>query len=122
MRQGRVVLGDPPAEVAVEVAETLAERVRGLMFRRSVPEGTGMLFIMERDAIQAFTMRNVLVPLDLIFLDSRAKIVGAVLRAQPGQPGPIGVHRPSRMVLETAAGFVQRAGVAVGQRAAVHLA
>lgn len=121
MRRGTIVLGEPPTALAVEVAETRAERVRGLMFRREVPEGTGMLFFMEREAVQAFTMRNVRVPLDLIFMDSRAKVVGAVMRVQPGTPGPVGIHRPSRIVLETAAGFVERHAVTLGERAQIRL-
>ncbi|HTV29790.1 MAG TPA: DUF192 domain-containing protein, partial [Xanthobacteraceae bacterium] len=52
----------------VELATTSAERERGLMFRKSLPEGQGMLFDFKRDQPVSFWMHNTYVSLDMIFI------------------------------------------------------
>ena len=66
-----------------------------------------------------FWMRDTWVGLDMIFLDPEGVVVGIVERAAPRDPSLRGVDAPSRYVLEVAAGWSARHGVAVGQRAQV---
>lgn len=105
----------------IEIADTVEERAQGLMFRREVPEGRGMLFIYDRPTEVSFWMRNTLVPLDLIFIDARGVIRHIHRMAKPLDETPIpgavpGDTQPERlMVLEIAGGDADQLGLASGQ-------
>lgn len=58
----------PSAQLHLEVASTGAQRECGLMYRTSLPEHTGMLFVFAADAPLEFWMKNTLVPLDMVFV------------------------------------------------------
>lgn len=105
----------------VEIADTEAARARGLMFRRDLPRGTGMLFIYESPRRVSFWMRNTLIPLDLIFMDAAGVIRHIHHNAIPLDETPIpgaavGDPDPARlMVLEIAGGEARALGLRVGQ-------
>ncbi|MCF3972261.1 DUF192 domain-containing protein [Paracoccus salsus] len=105
----------------VEVADDADERARGLMFRRDLAAGQGMLFIYDTPRKVSFWMRNTLIPLDLIFMDSRGVIRHIHPMATPLDETPIpgaadGDSQPERlMVLEIAGGEAARLGLAPGQ-------
>jgi len=105
----------------VEIADTPDERAQGLMYRKDVPQGTGMLFIYEQPQQVAFWMRNTLVPLDMLFLDEIGVIRHIHRNARPldetGIPGAsVGDPDPDRlMVLEIAAGEADRLSLKEGQ-------
>jgi len=61
--------------IKAEVADTPALRERGLMFREKLPEGTGMLFLFSEVAPHRFWMKNVTIPLDMIWLDANKRII-----------------------------------------------
>jgi len=82
-------LGDNGAEVIfedhrfqVEVADTPEERAEGLMFRESLNEDEGMLFVYEEEGNRSFWMKNTYIPLDIIFLDSNLKVIN-IEKANP---------------------------------------
>ena len=62
------------ARLDIEIADNNYERARGMMYRKSVDEKTGMLFIMPREELQSFWMRNTYVSLDILYLDSKFRI------------------------------------------------
>ncbi|WP_414640781.1 DUF192 domain-containing protein [Archangium sp.] len=100
--------------VDVEVAATPESRTRGLMWRQELPAGQGMLFIFPEEEVQSFWMRNTLIPLDMIFIDSAGKIVGIVENAQPRTLTSRSVGRPGRYVLEVPGGWSRAHGLERG--------
>jgi len=67
---------------SVEIADTPEERRRGLMFREQLGENEGMLFVYEEESPRSFWMKNTLIPLDIIFLDSEMRIIN-IEKANP---------------------------------------
>jgi uncharacterized membrane protein (UPF0127 family) len=113
----RVVLTDAygaPHAVDAEVAATRDARTRGLMWRRSLADGAGMLFIFPQEEPLNFWMKNTLIPLDMIFLAADRTIVGVVERATPLTLTPRGPDADARYVLEVPAGWVARVGLRRG--------
>lgn len=102
--------------VEVEVAATNASRQRGLMWRRELPEGKGMLFIFPEDDVQSFWMRNTLIPLDMLFIDASGQIVGIIEQAAPKTLTSRSVGIPSQYVLEVPGGWVAEHGIRTGAR------
>lgn len=108
---------DAPLVFSVEIADTPETRARGLMFRRSLPEQGGMLFIYEHPQSVSFWMRNTLIPLDLIFIDETGAVRHIHPQARPLDETPIpgaaaGDPDPARlMVLEIAGGEAARLGL-----------
>lgn len=108
----------------VEVADDPDERAQGLMYRKSLPDGHGMLFIYETPRPAAFWMRNTLIPLDMIFFDETGTIRHIHRNARPHDETPIpgaaeGDPEPDRlMVLEISGGEADRNNLAVGQQLA----
>ena len=103
---------------AVELASTDAERARGLMFRKSLPVGRGMLFDFERDQLVAMWMRNTYISLDMIFIRSDGTIARIVPNTVPLSERTISSGSPVRAVLEVIAGTSRRLGLAPGDRVA----
>lgn len=106
-----------PFVVSAEIADEDQERYRGLMFRETVPDGTGMLFVWDDVEPRDFTMLNTLVPLDLIAI--RAGRVVGVLRMVPcDEPsackGTAATTPPADAAVEVAAGTAARAGIEPG--------
>jgi uncharacterized membrane protein (UPF0127 family) len=69
--------------VAVEVADTPSSREKGLMFRETLGEDSGMLFVFEEETSIPFWMKNTLIPLDIIYIDRDGYIVEIQENAQP---------------------------------------
>jgi uncharacterized membrane protein (UPF0127 family) len=99
----------------VEVAQTPADRSRGLMFRNQLPPEEGMLFEFEETGRHPFWMKNTLRPLDMIFIDEHGRIVGIVENAEPQTTTPRD-GGPSRYVLEVNGGYCASRGVRPGDR------
>ncbi|HEU5057770.1 MAG TPA: DUF192 domain-containing protein [Kofleriaceae bacterium] len=103
--------------VTVEVARTARQIQRGLMYREHLPPDGGMLFLMRRDKIQSFWMKNTLIPLDMIFVNGAMDVVGVVENAEPKTMTSRHVSRPSQYVIEVNGGWARKNGVGVGCRA-----
>lgn len=114
---GTVVLEVPPRApltVKAEVASTDVQRQMGLMWRTTMAEDEGMIFLFEQEQPLSFWMRNTVLPLDLIFIDSEWKVVGSVENATPFTDDPRGVPGLSQYVLEVNAGYVAKHGITPG--------
>jgi uncharacterized membrane protein (UPF0127 family) len=100
----------------VEIADTEPARERGLMFRKELPSGQGMLFDFHRDQQVGFWMKNTLIPLDMLFIDKAGRIVNIAHSAKPLSEEVIMSGPPVRAVLEVAGGTAKRLGIEPGDR------
>ena len=103
---------------SVEIADNDADRARGLMFRKSLPEGTGMLFDFKQEEPVNFWMENTYIPLDMIFISSNGRIASIAHDAKPLSEQVIYSGAPVRAVLEVKGGTARRLGIAPGDRVA----
>ena len=96
----------------VEIADDDAERARGLMFRDTLADGTGMLFIHESESPQAYWMKNTRIPLDILYFDDDRKLVSQQRGVPPCSAGnncpSYPSDQPARYVLELNAGEAAR--------------
>ena len=97
----------------VEVADDVNERSAGLMFRESMDDDHGMLFVFQQTRPVAFWMRNTPMPLDLIFIGQDG-LVKAVKPGEPMSEATITPGEPVRFVLEFKRGTAERAGITRG--------
>jgi uncharacterized membrane protein (UPF0127 family) len=111
---GTVLLETPPRapiSLKVEVASSDAQRQMGLMFRESMGEDEGMLFLFPTERHNSFWMHNTLIPLDMFFVDADWNVVGIVEQATPQTDDPRNVPLMSQYVLEVNGGFAKRHGI-----------
>ena len=100
----------------VEVADTDESRSRGLMFRREVEPGTGMLFDMGVTRDVSFWMHETFVPLDIIFISEDGRVASIAHGASPQSDARIPSRSPVRFVLELPTPEAKRIGLSVGDR------
>lgn len=100
----------------VEVARTTAQMAEGLMFRRWLAADAGMIFEYKRPTIATMWMRNTLIPLDMIFVDARGRIVNIAERAVPLSDTVIAAAAPVTAVIEVNGGTAARLGIKSGDR------
>ena len=102
--------------ISVELATNTADRALGLMFRKELPEGHGMLFDFQTEQQVQFWMHNTYVPLDMIFIAADGRIVHIAENAKPMSDDLVPSVRPVRAVLEVIAGTGRKFGIAPGDR------
>ena len=100
----------------VEVARTAAERARGLMFRRSLPQDRGMLFLFESERPTAMWMKDTYVSLDMVFVSRNGRVTSIARGAVPMSEAIIPSGGPVYAVIELAAGAADAIGLSVGDR------
>ncbi len=103
---------------AVEVVANDADRAKGLMFRKELPEGQGMLFDFQRDQEIAMWMKNTYIPLDMIFISADGRIRRIAENTEPISERIIPSGGPVRGVLEVIGGTARKLGLAPGDRVA----
>jgi uncharacterized membrane protein (UPF0127 family) len=103
---------------SVELARTDEERGRGLMFRKELPEGRGMLFDFSPDQDVMMWMKNTYVSLDMIFIRADGRILHIAENTEPLSERTISSGGRVRGVLEVVAGTAKRLGIAPGDRVA----
>jgi len=101
---------------AVELATNDDERSRGLMFRKELPEGRGMLFDFQQDQPVEFWMHNTFISLDMIFITGDGRILRIAEKTEPFSDRLIRSGGPVRAVLEVIAGTARKDGLAPGDR------
>lgn len=103
--------------IPVEIADTDAKRIQGLSGRESLPIGTGLLFIFEKSAIQSFWMKDMLFPLDIIWVDENWTVIGIERSVKPDSyPAIFYSNGLAKYVLELNSGEASSLGIDIGSR------
>ena len=111
-RFATVYVQDKPFRV--EIADTPEAHARGLMFRTCLKDGYGMLFIFGEEDIRSFWMKNTLIPLDIIYLNSDRQIVDMYCSVPPCRSDPCPGYisaLPARYVLEISGRYGEKAEI-----------
>ena len=103
---------------SVEVVDNDADRAKGLMYRKELAEGRGMLFDFHRDQEVSFWMQNTYIPLDMIFIRGDGQILRIEENTVPLSTRMIPSRGAVRAVLEVIGGTSRKLGIAPGDRVA----
>lgn len=96
--------------IQAEVAATPATRAQGLMLRKAMAPGAGMLFVFDEPATHCMWMKNTLIPLSVAFIDERGQIVN-IADMQPLDETSHCASRPARYALEMNQGWFKKRGI-----------
>ena len=105
-----------PRDWSVELASDNQSRSKGLMFRRHMDAGSGMLFRFDETRPVTMWMKNTFLPLDMIFADQTGLVTHIHRGAVPQSLNIISSRGPVRFVLEINAGEADQSGLAIGDR------
>lgn len=112
--------GGEDVALSVEVARTPEQWERGLMGRRELKPGRGMLFVFDREQVLRFWMKDTLIPLDVLYFDARGRYVSAATM-EPCVDDPCPQYpsdAPALYALEIPAGEAESRGIGAGWRLA----
>ncbi|SEM19236.1 hypothetical protein SAMN04487910_4384 [Aquimarina amphilecti] len=98
----------------IEIADNDYERETGLMYRKTMEEKRGMLFIQEKFKLQSFYMKNTLIPLDIIYIDDQYKIVSFQKDAKPLDETSLPSEKPAKYILEINSGLSDQWNLKIG--------
>ncbi len=102
--------------IDIEIADTEQKRMQGLMFREHMDENRGMLFIFPREDYQAFWMKNTVIPLDMIFVNSKKEIINIHKNTTPFSEQTYPSTAPAIYVIEVNAGFTDKYNIQPGDK------
>ncbi|MFC5046795.1 DUF192 domain-containing protein [Aquimarina hainanensis] len=97
--------GDTIQKLDIEFAISDYEQETGLMYRKSMKNSEGMLFIYPESQPLSFYMKNTLIPLDIIFIDEHQSIINFQKNAKPLDESSLPATAPAQYVLEINAGL-----------------
>ena len=107
--------GGKEVEVRVEIADGPFEQQRGLMYRTSLGEDRGMLFVFQREQQLSFWMKNTRIPLSIAYIDSKGRITDILdMKPLDDKPPHYVSSEPVQYALEVNQGFFDEHGVKVG--------
>ncbi|MCF8715939.1 DUF192 domain-containing protein [Joostella atrarenae] len=102
--------------IDIEIADNEYERQTGLMYRSSMEEKQGMLFIFKNEEPRSFYMKNTEISLDIIYINSHLKIVSMVKNAHPMNESSLPSKLPAQYVLELNGGTADSWKLTEGDR------
>jgi uncharacterized membrane protein (UPF0127 family) len=103
-------------KIDIQIAGTEFDRQLGLMFRKSMNENQGMLFIFPDNRIRSFWMRNTEIPLDIIFVDSAKTILNIAKNTTPYSDNSYSSSGPAKYVIEVNGGFTDTHNIVHGDK------
>ena len=101
--------------IRAELADSMGTRMEGLMYRKSMPQGSGMVFVFDETASHCMWMKNTLIPVSVAFIDE----AGAIINIADMQPHSEQSHcaaRPARYALEMNKGWFAQRGIKPGAK------
>ncbi|WP_245409401.1 DUF192 domain-containing protein [Methyloceanibacter sp. wino2] len=101
---------------SVEVADSPGEKARGLMFRRSLPQDHGMIFLYDPPQAASMWMQNTYIPLDMIFITEQGTVLRIEANTEPFSKTVIDSGGIAEAVLELNAGEAARIGLKPGDQ------
>jgi len=114
-------LGDTLSKLYIELADDYYSQARGLMYRQSMPDTIGMLFIYEDYNYRSFWMKNTHIPLDLVFIGDNFEINQVHEYAIPYSEESIVSKHKAKFVVEVNAGYTDRIKIAAGGKITLNL-
>lgn len=107
---------DTIKKLDIEIANTLYEQETGLMYRESMQDDQGMLFVYANEGPRNFYMKNTYIPLDLIFYNKDSIAINIHENARPLDETSIPSNGPAKFILEVNAGKAEEWGVEEGDK------
>ncbi len=102
--------------IDIEVADTDFKRAQGLMWRRSMAENQGMLFLFPNPEFQSFWMKNTYISLDIIYVGADRRIVSIAKNTTPFSEEGVPSEGLAQFVVEVNAGFCDKFGIKPGDK------
>lgn len=122
-KEGELALlkaGDTIKKLDIEIADSQYEWETGLMYRRSMEENQGMLFIYPGEAPRSFYMKNTYISLDIIYFNKDSTVVSFQEKATPLDKTALPSEKPAQFILELNAGKVKEWNIEVGDKIDFH--
>ncbi len=104
------------SKIDIEVADKDSSRIKGLMYRKSMDENQGMLFIFPKEDYQSFWMKNTYISLDIIYVDSNKEIVKIYKNTIPRSLTSLPSEEKSQYVVEVNGGYTDRHKIKEGDK------
>ncbi len=98
----------------IEISDTDFDIQTGLMYRNSMENNQGMLFVFDNETERFFYMKNTKIPLDLIYINTNRNIVSFQKHAKPFDESSLPSNAPAQYVLEVNSGLVDTWNLSVG--------
>lgn len=98
------------------IASERNAQARGLMYVPEMPDDVGMLFIHPSERMISMWMKNTLIPLDMVFMDSSGIVIHVAENTVPGSLDTISSMQPALAVLELNGGLAARLGIRTGDQ------
>jgi uncharacterized membrane protein (UPF0127 family) len=107
-------------DVKAEVARSVDEQARGLMYRRKLGKDEGMIFVYDHDSVLTFWMKNTFVPLDILYIKAD-HTVATIKAMKPQTTSTYSSEVPVRYALEVNQGWAKAHGIEPGATVAFEL-
>ena len=108
--------GDTIKSIAVEIADNDRDRAQGMMYRTSMPDSVGMLFVFDQPKEQSFWMKNTPLSLDILYVDENGEIGTMHKSTTPYSEKKIPSYGEAKYVVEVVAGFTDRYQIDKGDK------
>jgi len=102
--------------IDIEIADNEYETQTGLMYRNTMEDTQGMLFVLAEEKMQSFYMKNTQIPLDIIFINLKKEVVSIQKNTIPFDKTSLPSEAPAKYVLEINAGLSDKWEIEKGDR------
>lgn len=108
--------GDTIKQISIEIADNDQERTQGLMYRSTMADSLGMLFIFDQEEEQSFWMKNTIMTLDILYANAQGEILTLYKYTTPYSEAPMPSYQKAQYVVEVVGGFTDRYDIKIGDK------